>query len=34
MLPQWLAENIEIFRQRTGAVQEARKASKPLVSNP
>src|SRR3984893_9789647 len=33
-LPQWLAENIEIFRQRTWAVLEARKASEPLVSNP
>jgi NAD(P)H dehydrogenase (quinone) len=33
-LPQWLAENIEIFRQRTGAVLEARKISEPLVSNP
>jgi NAD(P)H dehydrogenase (quinone) len=33
-LQQWLAENIEIFRQRTGAVLEARKASELLVSNP
>ena len=36
-LPQWLAENIEIFRnstqQRAGAALGARKAPEPLVSN-